>query len=165
MKTLGIKAPFHDSSACLVHDGAVVAAAEEERFTQIKHGKPPGAILGMGVAVPRDRLLPCRSRHGTERRRSRRVFAGAIAARERERTAASITLPLEPSSAPRHNGGAPWDPLFLSYVVNAPRQFAGGAPHHLDRRLRAQTDRPSWQWHYVAHHLAHQASALLAAPF
>src|SRR5689334_11191427 len=41
MKTLGINAVFHDSSACLVRDGAVVAAAEEERFTQIKHGKRP----------------------------------------------------------------------------------------------------------------------------
>ena len=30
MKTLGINAAFHDSSACLVVDGVVVAAAEEE---------------------------------------------------------------------------------------------------------------------------------------
>ncbi len=41
MRTLGINAAFHDSSACLVCDGRVVAAAEEERFTQIKHGKRP----------------------------------------------------------------------------------------------------------------------------
>ena len=37
MKTLGINAAFHDSSACLVEDGRVVAAVEEERFTRIKH--------------------------------------------------------------------------------------------------------------------------------
>ena len=41
MNTLGINAAFHDSSACLVRDGAVVAAAEEERFTRIKHAKRP----------------------------------------------------------------------------------------------------------------------------
>jgi carbamoyltransferase len=41
MITLGINAAFHDSAACLVTDGMVVAAAEEERFTQIKHGKRP----------------------------------------------------------------------------------------------------------------------------
>src|SRR4051794_30146467 len=41
MYTLGINAAFHDSSACLVHDGTVIAAAEEERFTRIKHGKRP----------------------------------------------------------------------------------------------------------------------------
>jgi hypothetical protein len=33
MYTLGINAVYHDSSACLVHDGRVIAAAEEERFT------------------------------------------------------------------------------------------------------------------------------------
>ena len=37
--TLGINAAFHDTAACLVRDGAVIAAAEEERFTRIKHGK------------------------------------------------------------------------------------------------------------------------------
>ena len=37
MKVLGISAFYHDSAACLVVDGVVVAAAEEERFTGIKH--------------------------------------------------------------------------------------------------------------------------------
>jgi carbamoyltransferase len=38
MKVLGIAAPFsHDSSAALIVDGQVVAAAEEERFTRNKH--------------------------------------------------------------------------------------------------------------------------------
>ena len=41
MYTLGINAVYHDSSACLVHDGQVLAAAEEERFTHVKHGKRP----------------------------------------------------------------------------------------------------------------------------
>ena len=39
MYTLGINAAFHDPAACLVRDGEVIAAAEEERFTKIKHGK------------------------------------------------------------------------------------------------------------------------------
>lgn len=34
---LGISAFYHDSAACLVHDGEIVAAAEEERFSRIKH--------------------------------------------------------------------------------------------------------------------------------
>lgn len=37
MNILGVSAYFHDSSACLVKDGKVIAAAEEERFTRIKH--------------------------------------------------------------------------------------------------------------------------------
>jgi carbamoyltransferase len=34
---LGISAFYHDSAACLVRDGAIVAAAEEERFSRKKH--------------------------------------------------------------------------------------------------------------------------------
>ncbi|HYE13075.1 MAG TPA: carbamoyltransferase [Pyrinomonadaceae bacterium] len=34
---LGISAYYHDSAACLVRDGRVVAAAQEERFTRKKH--------------------------------------------------------------------------------------------------------------------------------
>ena len=37
MIKLGISAFYHDSAACIVRDGEVVAAAEEERFTGIKH--------------------------------------------------------------------------------------------------------------------------------
>ena len=31
---LGISAYYHDSAACLVQDGQIVAAAQEERFTR-----------------------------------------------------------------------------------------------------------------------------------
>lgn len=41
MYTLGINAVFHDSAACILKDGKLLAAAEEERFTHIKHGKRP----------------------------------------------------------------------------------------------------------------------------
>ena len=37
MKILGISAYYHDAAACLVVDGRIVAAAQEERFTRIKH--------------------------------------------------------------------------------------------------------------------------------
>jgi len=37
MRILGISAYYHDSAAALVEDGSIVAAAQEERFTRIKH--------------------------------------------------------------------------------------------------------------------------------
>lgn len=37
MNILGISAYYHDAAACLVVDGRIVAAAQEERFTRIKH--------------------------------------------------------------------------------------------------------------------------------
>jgi carbamoyltransferase len=37
MNILGISAFYHDSAACLVQDGAIVSAAQQERFTRVKH--------------------------------------------------------------------------------------------------------------------------------
>ncbi len=46
MKILGISAFYHDSAAALVDNGTVVAAAQEERFTRVKHDAsfPHGAV-------------------------------------------------------------------------------------------------------------------------
>jgi carbamoyltransferase len=46
MNILGVSAFYHDSAACLVCDGEIVAAAQEERFTRIKHdpGFPKNAV-------------------------------------------------------------------------------------------------------------------------
>jgi len=46
MHVLGISAYYHDSAACLVRDGKIVAAAEEERFSRKKHdnGFPRHAV-------------------------------------------------------------------------------------------------------------------------
>ena len=37
MKILGISAFYHDSAACLVIEGEIIAAAQEERFSRKKH--------------------------------------------------------------------------------------------------------------------------------
>ncbi len=46
MNILGISAFYHDSAACLVQDGKIIAAAQEERFTRKKHDErfPTSAI-------------------------------------------------------------------------------------------------------------------------
>ena len=46
MKLLGISCYYHDSAACLVDSGRIVAAAQEERFTRKKHdeGFPYNAV-------------------------------------------------------------------------------------------------------------------------
>ncbi len=37
MNILGVSAFYHDSAACLVKDGIIISAAQEERFTRKKH--------------------------------------------------------------------------------------------------------------------------------
>ena len=46
MYILGVSAFYHDSAACLLKDGEIIAAAQEERFTRKKHdaGFPSNAI-------------------------------------------------------------------------------------------------------------------------
>jgi carbamoyltransferase len=46
MKILGISAYYHDAAAALIDDGDIVAAAQEERFTRVKHdsGFPAHAV-------------------------------------------------------------------------------------------------------------------------
>ena len=46
MYVLGVSCFYHDAAAALLHDGVLVAAAEEERFSRKKHdfGFPRHAI-------------------------------------------------------------------------------------------------------------------------
>ena len=46
MYILGISAYYHDSAACVIKDGQILAAAQEERFTRKKHDQnfPSNAI-------------------------------------------------------------------------------------------------------------------------
>ncbi len=163
MLTLGINAAFHDCAACIVRDGIVLAAAEEERFTRIKHGKRP--LPFSAWQLPFHAIDYCLRDAGaalTDVDHVAYAYDPWLQLAHERASTASITLPLQPSAA---GAAAPWEPLALSYVVNAPRQLAGGAPHHLRERFAgARADGP-YQWHFVEHHRAHEASAFLAAPF
>lgn len=165
MYTLGINAAFHDPAACLVHDGLVLAAAEEERFTRIKHGKRP--IPFSAYELPFHAVDYCLKAAGITLREVDHVaysfdpFIQLDGRRDR-----LITLPLEPGAQPPSSGGeSPWDPLFLSYIVNAPRHLADGVPHHLQARFRGVSADGPYRWHFVPHHLAHAASAFHPSPF
>src|ERR1035441_6603611 len=41
---LGINSTYHEPSACLIRNGEIVAAAEEERFNRMRHGKPANLL-------------------------------------------------------------------------------------------------------------------------
>lgn len=162
---LGINAAFHDSSACLLRDGLVVAAAEEERFTGIKHAKRPTPFST--YELPFHALDYCLKQGGIgidDVQHLAYSYDPGIRLRAlgQERV---LSLPLEPSAAPVAEAWEhPWDPLFLSAIVNAPRHLAGGVPHHLRLRLTQPVARPE-RWHFVKHHVAHAASAFIPSPF
>jgi len=165
MITLGINAAFHDSSAAIVVDGQVVAAAEEERFTRIKHAKRPLPFTAW--ELPWNAIDFCLAAAGTVLARVDHVvysFDPQLFLAGRAEGDA-ITLPLQPSATPDPRWENPWDPLFAAYTQNAPRQLADGAPHHLRARFAGVRHDGPHRFHFIDHHLAHQASAFLAAPF
>jgi len=163
--TLGINAAYHDCSACLVRDGEVIAAAEEERFTRVKHGKRPVPFTTW--QLPFHAIDYCLKEAGIMLADVQHVaysYDPSLLLGQHDGEA-TIQIPLEPSAHASGEWLSPWDPLFLSYIVNAPRQLASGAPHHLKKRFRGVRHDGPYQWHFVEHHLAHEASACLAAPF
>ncbi|BAU48285.1 carbamoyltransferase [Sulfurifustis variabilis] len=164
MYTLGINAAYHDSSACLVHDGVVVAAAEEERFTRIKHAKRP--VPFSAWELPYHAIDFCLASAGVDIGALDHVaYAYDPQQLLRDGRSAVVALPLQPSAHPIPEGwDSPWEPLFVSYVVNAPRLLVDGVPHHLQRRF-GKAGAARYRWHFVDHHLAHEASAFLPSPF
>jgi len=171
MITLGLNAAFHDSSAALVRDGVVLAAVEEERFTRVKHGKRPLPFTAW--ELPFHAVDYCLAQAGVALADVDHVaysFDPRQFASEAMLASETVTLPLRPSAHALPAGANawdnPWDPLFAAYVLNAPRQLAAGAPHHLKRRFAGvEAEALQKRWHFVDHHCCHQASAFLAAPF
>ena len=167
MYTLGINAVYHDPAACLVRNGEVLAAAEEERFTHVKHGKRP--IPFSTYELPYHAVDYCLAAAGIRLADVDHVaysYAPQLLLNGHSE-AEAIPLPLRPTrvASPWTDGQSPWDPLFLCSIVNAPEMLADGAPHHLQERFRGAVNDGRRRWHFVEHHVAHAASAFLASPF
>jgi carbamoyltransferase len=166
MYTLGINAAYHDPAACLVRDGRVTAAAEEERFTHVKHGKRP--VPFSTWELPFHAIDFCLRDAGIRLTDIDHVAYSydPYLLLGRRRGDSTVQLPLKPAEqSGEARWESPWDPLFLASIVNAPGQLADGAPHHLRERFLGATAGGPYRWHFVAHHLAHAASAFHASPF
>ncbi|MDQ1736013.1 MAG: carbamoyltransferase [Pseudonocardiales bacterium] len=138
MRVLGINALYHDPAAALVVDGETVAAAEEERFSRRKHGKRPVPFAAW--ELPELAARWCLQR-------------GGLRAEDLD----AVTYSFNPALRlpPQELGVVdPWDDLRQQYAMRAPEFLAHALPG-LD---------PA-QVCFVAHHVAHAASAGLAAPF
>ena len=134
MHTLGINAVYHDSAACLVRDGTVVAAAEEAALP-MKHAERPSHFHELPYHAI-DYCLKEAGIHLVDVDHVAYSYDPDLFSRQ-HRGATTITLPLEPSADPvPSQWDAAWDPLFLASIVNAPRQLADGSPHHLRGRFR-----------------------------
>ncbi|MFG3619293.1 carbamoyltransferase [Nocardia sp. NPDC047654] len=137
MRILGINAVFHDPAAALIVDGEIVAAAEEERFTRRKHGKRP--VPFSAWEVPGQAAAWCLERAGL-----------------RPDQLDAVGYSYDPNLVDHSLGGLDQnsEPIRTDYAFRAPAFLAAALPG-LDPSIVR----------FVRHHLAHAASAALAAPF
>jgi len=137
---LGISAFYHDSAAALVVDGDIVAAAQEERFTRIKHdfAFPQHAVdycLEAGGLTPAD--LDGVAFYDKPYLKFERILETFLAYAPRGLRAFMRAIPL-------------WarEKLFT--------------PRQIDRGLHDDYDGPIY---YTHHHESHAASAFFPSPF
>src|SRR5918998_1260487 len=138
MKVLGVNAVFHDPAAALVIDGVTVAAAEEERFSRRKHGKPPVAFSTW--ELPEQSMAWCLAEAGLE--------PGDLDA---------VAYSYDPDLAPQPDGditAANWEGLRTLYARRAPLFLRSALPGLDPARVR-----------WVPHHVAHAASATFASGY
>jgi carbamoyltransferase len=137
VRILGINALFHDPAAALVQDGVTVAAAEEERFSRRKHGHRP---------------VPFAAWEQPELAARWCLEAAGIEASDLD----AVTFSFDPALArPADELGLhdPWDHLRQTYARQAPSFLATALPGLDPERVQ-----------FIPHHVAHAASAALAAP-
>ncbi|WP_228927541.1 carbamoyltransferase family protein [Streptomyces sp. DH7] len=137
MRVLGVNALFHDPAAALVVDGAIVAAAEEERFSRRKHGKRP--VPFSAWELPELSARWCLEQAGL-----------------RPSDLDVVAYSYDPGlAAPADRLGLddPWDHLRQEYARRAPEFLAEALPGLDAGKVR-----------FVPHHVAHAASAGQASP-
>ena len=131
---------FHgDSSACIVRDGQLVAAAEEERFRRIKHW----------AGFPSEAIAYCLKEAGI---RLDRVDHIAL----NQDSNANLWQKVRFTIAKRPNLS-----LVLDRLKN--KRERAGVHDHLETAFPGQ--RFTGKVHDVEHHLAHLASAFLVSPY
>src|SRR4051812_3826357 len=110
MYTLGINAVYHDSAAVLVRDGEVVAAAEDERFTHVKHAKR--AVPFSTWELPFHAIEYCLREAGVGLADIDHVAYSYRPELLEGSKEARIVLPVNPEPAAKGAADSPWDPLF-----------------------------------------------------
>lgn len=165
MYTLGINAAFHDPAAVLVKDGVVLAAAEEERFTHVKHGKRPIPFSTYELPYHAiDFCLKAAGIHLAEIDHITYSFDPELLSGPAH-DQKTVEIPLRPGVMELPGWSNPYDGLFLSSILNAPGHLVDGVPLHLAKRFKGTGHDGPYRWHFVNHHRSHAASAFLPGPY
>ncbi|MFH1435419.1 MAG: carbamoyltransferase C-terminal domain-containing protein [Pseudomonadota bacterium] len=146
MIILGINAAYHESAACLVRDGQVVAAVEEERFSRIKHAKQAG--IDNADVLPEQAIDYCLGSAGI---RWNGIDHIAWSLDPDERLRRNVKL----ADAGRMQPGG-WGTREGEEVFHA---------SNLRAREKLMARAPGARFHFIPHHLCHASSAFHVSPY
>ena len=152
---LGISAYYHDSAACLVIDGDIVAAAQEERFTRKKHDQ----------AFPSNAIAFCLRDAGLKPDQLDFVGFYDKPLVKFERLLETY-LDYAPVGLPSFLKSMPlWikEKLWLPDLIR--RNFAEMEGLKTSKEIRRHVKNYSWQLCFGDHHESHAASAFYPSPF
>ncbi len=144
MYILGINSVYHESSACLVHNGEIVAYAEEERLNRIKHGKY--ACVANIDLLPEKSIEYC-------------LKTAGICSDQISQVGLSFTpekrlkvLEIEEETVPMEFGDKQGEAIVQQKLLATPDNL---------RKLLS----PKLDIRWLDHHLCHAASAFFVSPF
>jgi len=140
---LGLNSAYHESSACLVGNGEMVAAVEEERFSRIKHAKR--ARINNPDELPAKAVDFC-------------LKEARITIEDVDYVAYSLNpakrlknMEIPDTVVEGDWGSIQGEQLFYNSLMKIPE------------KMREMTDTVQFYW--VDHHVAHAASAFFVSPF
>jgi carbamoyltransferase len=143
---LGVNSAYHESSACLIVDGRLVAFVEEERFNRFRHGKK--SRLDNPDELPEAAMAWCLAQAGLG---FDDLTAIGYSFDPDARLKGQLELPDRERLPPGGWGTEEGERLFHRHNLEA------------GRKLRERAPRAAF--HFLNHHLCHAASAYLASPF
>ena len=144
---LGVNCAYHKSSACLIRDGRIVAAVEEERFNRIKHAK--FSLVSNPHDLPIESIRYClRECDISPDEISHIGFSFNPVKRLRK------NIKINEVVTPGDWGSEDGEQLFYDLLQTIPTKLSDLLGIDVSKRF-----------HWIDHHLCHAASAFFVSPF
>ncbi|MFC1690928.1 carbamoyltransferase [Nanoarchaeota archaeon] len=144
---LGINSAYHEPAACLLKDGKIIAAVEEERFSRQRHGKP--ALIYNPHELPYSSINYCLKSAG--------ITIGDVShigfsflPEERLKRNIGVDKEVDPGDWGSKEG----EEKFYNLLMTIPKL--------LNKKYKTDV---KGKFIWIPHHLSHAASAYFAAPY
>ncbi|OGZ63873.1 MAG: carbamoyl transferase [Candidatus Staskawiczbacteria bacterium RIFCSPLOWO2_01_FULL_40_39] len=143
---LGLNFAYHELSACIIKNGKLLAAVEEERFSRIKRGKQ--ALINNPDVLPKEAINYCLDIAQIPLKRVNYIGL-SFSPKERLKN-----INVDSYYMPGNWGSERGERLFYKKITRVPLLLNHLAGEDLSRKIR-----------WIPHHICHASSAFFVSPF